>query len=251
LAFLSFDVFAARCDLLRMRNSIRRVPAARQSGGFTLVELLVVIGIIAILAGVALGPITKGITKARESAAMQTCRTIGLAEFQYANDNNGSYPYGTGPAIANALFSGNYISDPGVFILSGDAGAQKYTGAANGTFGTKNDSFDFMDVGTGASGLTSSTPDQCPVVWTPDTNIPAVPQGNAPAGVEFAPNNPLFGGDGIAIAYHSNNAFFRAPAGLQPPAGSYPDAKGQALFIDNSFNPNGVVYTKETGNSGY
>jgi len=233
-----------------MRN---RLPfsAARQTGGFTLVELLVVIGIIAILAGVALGPITHGITKARESAALQTCRTIALAEFQYANDNNGSYPYGTAPNIASALFSGNYISDTSIFLLPNDPGTSKYAGAANGTFTTINNSFDFMDV-NGTSGLGSSTPDQCPVVWSPDSHIPAIPTGTTPQGVEFPPNNPIFGTDGIAIAYHSNNSFFRAPIGIAPTdPNAYLQTKGDALFIDNSFNPNGITYTKETGHLGY
>ena len=85
-----------------MRNLNRSLSAARQSGGFTLVELLVVIGIIAILAGVALGPITSGIRKARESACMQTTRTLALAEFQYANDNN-NYPDGADAALARRV----------------------------------------------------------------------------------------------------------------------------------------------------
>src|ERR1700684_1269544 len=61
-------------------------------GGFTLVELLVVIGIIAILAGVALGPITNGIKKAKQSAGIQEAHAIGLALYSCANDNQQVYP---------------------------------------------------------------------------------------------------------------------------------------------------------------
>ena len=62
-------------------------PAPRHSSrdGFTLVELLVVIGIIAILAGVALGPITNGIKKAKQSAGVQEAHAIGLAMYSFAN----------------------------------------------------------------------------------------------------------------------------------------------------------------------
>ena len=97
-----------------MRNSIVVVnpPPARQSGGFTLVELLVVIGIIAILAGVALGPITSGIKKAKESAAMQSCRSIGLGGVPVLVQRqqwNLSRMEGR-RVILQGLLTGNYIS---------------------------------------------------------------------------------------------------------------------------------------------
>src|SRR5215212_6300587 len=65
------------------------VPAAR---GFSLVELLVVIGIIAILIGLLLPTLTR----VRESANAVKCaaqlRGIGQAIFNYAAGNNGMLP---------------------------------------------------------------------------------------------------------------------------------------------------------------
>ena len=148
-----------------MRPSQFNLANSPSNRGFTLVELLVVIGIIAILAGVALGPITNGIKKAQESGAMQTTRTLALAEFQYANDNNGSYPDSTGTSavdVCKALMTGNYVSDPNLFYIAAD----KDTGAAKPTtvaaFSVNNCSFDFME----RAELVSAQQPRIPSPWS-------------------------------------------------------------------------------------
>lgn len=63
--------------------------------GFTLVELLVVIGIIAILGGVALGPITNAIKQAKRVKAATTANQIQTAVLNY-NTEYSVYPVPSG-----------------------------------------------------------------------------------------------------------------------------------------------------------
>jgi prepilin-type N-terminal cleavage/methylation domain-containing protein len=59
---------------------------------FTLLELLIVISIIAILAGAAMPVYAIVMRNARMNAAMQNARQVGMALRLYANDYDGAYP---------------------------------------------------------------------------------------------------------------------------------------------------------------
>jgi prepilin-type N-terminal cleavage/methylation domain-containing protein len=66
-------------------------PRSKFSKGFTLVEILVVVAIIGILAGVVLTNLTSGRTRARDTERLQDLKTIqGELETYYAQ--NGKYP---------------------------------------------------------------------------------------------------------------------------------------------------------------
>jgi len=195
---------------------------ARKSSrdGFTLVELLVVIGIIAILAGVALGPITNGIKKAQQSSGMQSAHALGLAMYSCANDNSQLYPDASGGDahnIAAALLAGGYVSDATIFSLSGDtaSGFVKVSSTTNTatTITVNQISWDFM--GNGGAGVPSTTFQYLPLLWSTINGASTKPVWAATSGAITAvpvTTNP-FQVAGIAIFYINNSAAF-VTAGL-------------------------------------
>ena len=64
----------------------------RKRAGFTLVELLVVIGIIAVLLGILLPAVNRARQQANSLYCMSNLRQIGIAMVNYTQSNNGSYP---------------------------------------------------------------------------------------------------------------------------------------------------------------
>lgn len=94
---------------------------------FTLLELLIVISIIAILAGTAMPVYAIVMRNARMNAAMQSARQIGLAMRIYANDHDGAYPqkqntYDQEIVTSNDAFRSlipTYLDNEKVFTVTG------------------------------------------------------------------------------------------------------------------------------------
>ncbi len=130
--------------------------------GFTLVEIMIVVAIIALLAAIAIPNLLRARHNANESAAIATLRTISTAEESYRAVQNPN-TYGTlaqlaaavPPYIDATLATGT--KQGYTFIMTGAPAANTYTCTATpqtvGTTGTRIFTVDqtgvIMDVGAG------------------------------------------------------------------------------------------------------
>ena len=75
-----------------MPNTVLFRRSPRRIQGFTLIELMIVIAIIAILAGIMIPNSVKSRDEARLTATKENLKNIGTALEMYAADNAGYYP---------------------------------------------------------------------------------------------------------------------------------------------------------------
>ena len=79
----------------------------KKRAGFTLIELMIVIAIIAILAAILVPNFLKARAQGQLTACKSNCKNIATALEMYASDNSGRYP--TNGVFASQLTNGNYL----------------------------------------------------------------------------------------------------------------------------------------------
>ena len=131
---------SAMRKLLRGRKILK-------ANSFTLVELLVVISIIGMLAGMAVPAIQGGLDKAKQGVDVANARQLGIMFFSEANDNNGTYRVNgdltnTTPAqnfltVVQGMFSNGTLTTPKILSGQGATPATSTSSvtAANIAFG--------------------------------------------------------------------------------------------------------------------
>lgn len=95
----------------------------KKRAGFTLIELMIVIAIIAILAAILVPNFLKARAQGQLTACKSNCKNVATALEMYASDNGGRYP-ATGQ-LAASLTAGNYLK---LIPTCPAAGANTYSG---------------------------------------------------------------------------------------------------------------------------
>src|SRR3982751_1680306 len=107
----------------RLRHYPGRYDPRRSAGGFTLVELLVLGGIIALLIAILLPVLSKARAHAEQVKCMSNLRQVGYAMQMYRNDNrnvhypSGNYGYWDDPVTGQALLPSDLRAYWGVAYL--------------------------------------------------------------------------------------------------------------------------------------
>jgi hypothetical protein len=167
-----------------------------------------------------------GIRMAKQSARMQTARSIGISLFTYSNDHDGKYPVGkSSTEVFQQLIDQQYVSDPSVFYFD-MPGKTKPT---SNTLKPENVCYDVTNA------VQDDDPDYLPVVFSTGYKIDYVKDGKA---------HLLANGDpaGIAIFYKSNSAFFRVPR----PDGISVEPPSYDPNVKYDFNSKGRTYLQLT-----
>ena len=86
------------------RHSRRRSDRRRSGGAFTLLELLIVIGIIALLISLLLPALARTRESARQVLCLNHLKELAAAVTSYANDNAGAFPGPAGSVIATSTY---------------------------------------------------------------------------------------------------------------------------------------------------
>ena len=128
----------------------------KKKSGFTLIELMIVIAIIAILAAILVPNFLKARAQGQLTACKSNCKNIATALEMYSSDNGGRYPSSgsfevkltggnylklipTCPAAGSATYTGSFSStqtpDSFSFYCNGNNHAKAYTGFSSVSIG--------------------------------------------------------------------------------------------------------------------
>jgi prepilin-type N-terminal cleavage/methylation domain-containing protein len=123
-----------------------RRTSFRNEGGFTLIELIVVIAIVSILATLLLPALSAAKAKAQRTACINNLRQINLGLRMYSDDSNDKAPRTPGTTIAPSLNWSGYKN-----LMKGYVGLKGVASSQDKLFACPADTF-YYDMGSGSFG---------------------------------------------------------------------------------------------------
>lgn len=221
----------------------------RGSNGCLLSFLLILLFLF--LFGWGLGPINS-IKQAPESASVQKAHSLGLALFEYAQDNNTEYPKGkSSTEVFQKLMDGGYVSDPTIFYIPMSGKVPPTPGQK--TLKPENVSWDVT------SDADTKSPDTLPLVFMTGYKVLYLPAGSA---LPLVKPYPRFGwldskqawfdwlvgrptvhwsdSGGIAVYYNGHRAVWINLESASNNVGLIPN------FVPPDFKPDGMPYRQLT-----
>jgi len=183
-----------------LMSKIMRGFKKLKSNSFTLVELLVVISIIGLLAGLAVPAIQGGLDKAKQQVDVSNARQLGIIFFNEANENNGTYRINSD--LTNTQAAGNFLTIVQAMVSNGAITTPKFLAGQGATPATSTSSITAANIAFAyVAGLTTSDDGNIPLLLTKG------PSSLSSSSIQLAANYP-WKTKGLVVYRVGNSAEF-------------------------------------------
>lgn len=122
-------------------RTAERGATMKNKAGFTLIEILVVLGVIGLLAGILVPAVSSGMAKARRAQCLGNLKALGAAFSAYGADHKGKMPsvgggadYATMSEMVQGMFEDGYMETLETWVCPTDTGRKACRGESAESF---------------------------------------------------------------------------------------------------------------------